>query len=315
MKKFITLTLTSLLLTTLVFVQSNNKPSQAAETSNIQNTIVYVDNYAGANDSEKIQKAIDFAALKGNPKTVLLADRDYSLTKPIVIKPNVQLESSYGAKLVVDGNFKVIELQRNASLVGAYIAIDTPSFNSEVIYLNGSQKFYNSWNKTKVEDINIVNWNGNNKGTGISLYASGKGHEISFVKFENIKIADMETAIKLTSEKPSGGYAYINANNFNNIIIDNVVNGIILNSSETVPNEVSGNIFTNIQMQLSGATKEAIRVTGQYNYFDGMIWDTQELKTTAPIVNITAQSSFTELVLKGSLRTSHYSNAGKNNKY
>lgn len=312
--KLITITLSALLISTLVFLQPNNKSSQAAETLNIQNTIVYADNYTGTNDSEKIQKAIDFAAQKGNPKTVLLGNKDYALTKPIIVKPNVKLEGSYASKLVISDNFRAVEVQKNASLKGLYIAIDSSSFNEDVIYLNGSQKFYNSWNRTKIEDINIVNWSGTNKGTGISLFANGKGDEISFVTFENIKIADMGTAIELTSQKPSSGYAYINANNFNNIIIDNVVNGIYLDSSETVPNETSGNNFTNIQMQLSGVTKEAVHITGQYNHFDGMVWDTQTLKTKSPIINFTSASSYNEVLLRSSFKPSHYSDKGSNNK-
>jgi hypothetical protein len=313
MKKLFILA-TLLLTIALVFAQSHLNPSRAAEPLNIQQTIVYADNYTGTSDSDKIQKAIDFAAQKGNPKTVLLADRDYSLTKPIVIKTGVKLVSSHGTRLVVDANFRVLELQRNASLIDAYIAINAEAFNSDVIYLDGAQKYYNSWNKTKVEDINIVNWTGSHKGNGISLNAAKKGDEISFVKFENIKIAGMGTAIKLTAAKPSGGYAYINANSFNNIIIDDVVSGIILSSSETVPNEASGNTFTNIQFQLSSATKEAIRVTGQYNRFEGMIWDTQTLSTKAPVINLTNQSSYSDVSLRGSLRSNHVSNAGNNNK-
>jgi hypothetical protein len=276
--------------------------------------MIYVDDYTGINDSEKVQKAIDFAAQKGNPKTVLLADRDYSLTKPIVIKQGVCLTASYGTRLVVDANFRVFEIQKNAALIDAYIAIDTTKFDSEVIYLNGEQKFYNSWYKTKIRDINIVNWAESHKGTGISLYAGGKGHEISFVTFENIRMAGLGTAIKAEAVKPASGFAYINANHFDNIVIDDAVNGIILNSSETVPNEVSGNTFTNIQVQLSAATREVIRVTGQYNWFEGMVWDSQVLAVKSPIVNLASQSSYNELKMRGDLRADHYSNAGRNNK-
>lgn len=308
MKKLFALT-TVLLMLVSVFAQSTPK---ASDTSNIQDTIVYVDNYTGS-DADKIQKAIDYASEKGHPKTVLLADRDYSLTKGIVIKKNVKLQGAYGSQLVVEGNFRVIELQKNASLSNAYIAIDTSAFNSDVIYLDGSQKFYNSWNRTKVEDINIVNWSGTNKGTGISMFADGKGDEISFVTFNNIKIADMGYAIKLTSQKPSSGYAYINANNFNNIVIDNVQYGVYLNSAETVPNEASGNIFTNIQMQLSSNTKEAFHITGQFNHIDGMVWDTQTLSTTAPIVKFMTTSSYNEVLVRGNLKPSLYSDLGSKN--
>ena len=66
---------------------------------------------------------------------------------------------------MVEGNFRVLELEKNASIEGAYIAIDDPKFNSEVIHLDGKNKYYNTWNKTQIKDINIINWTETNKGT------------------------------------------------------------------------------------------------------------------------------------------------------
>ena len=113
----------------------------------------------------------------------------------------MKLLFGYGSQFVVEGNFRVLELEKNASIEGAYIAIDDPKFNSEVIYLDGKNKYYNTWNKTQIKDINIINWTETNKGTGISLYSAGKENEISFVNFENIKIVGMETGLKLVAKK------------------------------------------------------------------------------------------------------------------
>ena len=52
------------------------------------------------------------------------------------MKQGVKLLFGYGTQFVVEGNFRVLELE-NASIEGAYIAIDDPKFNSEVIYLDG----------------------------------------------------------------------------------------------------------------------------------------------------------------------------------
>ncbi len=65
----------------------------------------------------------------------------------------------------------VLELEQNASIEDAYVAINDTKFNSEVIYLDDKYKYYNTWNKIQVKDINIVNWSESNKGTGLSLYA------------------------------------------------------------------------------------------------------------------------------------------------
>jgi hypothetical protein len=275
-------------------------------------TFIYVDDFSGNSDSEKIQKAIDFAAVKGNPKTVILSDRDYVTTKSIIIKKGVNLKGAYGSRLVIYGNFRVLELQQNASINDLYIAIDDAAFNSDVIYLNGKYKYYNSWNRSEINNINIVNW-ASVKGNGISMYSNGPGHEISFLKVSNVKIANMGSAINLTAVKPSSGFSYINANSFDNVVIDACTNGIILKSGNTIPNEVSGNTFTNLQIQLASYTKLVFNVTGQYNVFEGMIWDTQVLSTTTPIINLLAASSNSKLDLGGNLNSNHISDKGKDN--
>jgi hypothetical protein len=301
-----------LLVLTLIVLQNNQHETKASEPLNIQNTIIYADNYTGTTDADKIQKAIDTAAKSGNAKTVLLGDHTYNITKPIIVKKDVKLEFSYGAKLSVNGNFRVLEMQKDASLKDAYIAIDSSNFNNDVIYLSGVNHYYNSWWRSKFENINIVNETGSHKGTAVKLYTNGKSDEISFLTFENIKIAEMGTAINIESYKalnvPYYDYGYISANNFNNIVIDNVIHGIVVSKS-------SGNTFSNIQFQLESTTKDAITILGsQYNKFEGMIWDGQRIpKNASPIFKIDASSSFNELNVRGDIFNYFYSDLGKNN--
>lgn len=252
---------------------------------------VLVENFQGANDKAKIQAAIDYAQ-SNEDKLVELANKDYVITGPIVIKEGVKLLFNYGSRFIVYGNFRVIELQKNASLSGAYIAIDDTSFNSVVIYLDGKYKYYNTWNKTKIENVNIINWSGSYKGTGISLYSNGTGHEISFVNFETINFAGLNTALKLQAVKPASGFSWVNANRFINFSIDDCVNGVVLTSSETIPNECSGNQFVNMQIQPSSITNKLFTINGQYNEFNGVAWDLQLITHTRPIVEFTAASSY-----------------------
>jgi hypothetical protein len=206
----------------------------------------------------------------------------------------------------------VLEMQKDASLKDAYIAIDSSNFNNDVIYLSGVNHYYNSWWRSKFENINIVNETGSHKGTAVKLYTNGKSDEISFLTFENIKIAEMGTAINIESYKalnvPYYDYGYISANNFNNIVIDNVIHGIVVSKS-------SGNTFSNIQFQLESTTKDAITILGsQYNKFEGMIWDGQRIpKNASPIFKIDASSSFNELNVRGDIFNYFYSDLGKNN--
>lgn len=272
---------------------------------------ILADNFKGANDTATVQAAIDYAFANKGSKTVLLSDRDYVITGKIVIKEGIQLMFGYASRFVIYGNFRVLELQKNASLEGAYIAIDDVNFNSQIIYLDGKYKYYNTWNKTKIKDINIVNWSGSYKGTGLHLYSNGTGHEISFVNFENINIAGLNTAIRLQSVKPSTGYSWVNANRFNDVSIDDCVQGIVFISSESIPNECSGNFFTNIQIQPSAKTVKLLTISGQYNEFYGMAWDLSQVKNNT-LVEFTSQSSYNLISIR-SIPASRIVDNGRSN--
>nr|WP_205825384.1 hypothetical protein [Bacillus sp. RO1] len=278
----------------------------------MMNEDIYVENFSGANDSIKIQAAIDYARTKKG-KTVKLGNKDYLITKPIIIMQGVKLLFDYGTRFIVKGNFRVLEIQKNASLEGAYIAIDDPAFNSEVIYLNGKYKYYNTWHRTQIRDINIVNWHSSHKGIGLSLFSGGAGHEISFVNFENIKIAGMRIGIKLVASRPSSGFAWINANRFLSVSLDDCIEMITMSSSSTVPNEISGNQFKDLQIQPTSITTKVLKVSGQFNYFNGMIWDVSSIPQNRPVIELTANSMDTTLHIP-SVPNNRIINNGQRNK-
>ncbi|MEK4029895.1 MULTISPECIES: hypothetical protein [Bacillaceae] len=273
---------------------------------------IYSEDFKGANHSLQIQNAIEFAR-QNNTKTVLLADKSYNITAPIIVREGVRLEFGHGTTFVVYGNFPVIELERNAVLTGAYIAIDDAAFNSDVIRLDGKHKYYNVWNRTKIEELNVINWSGSHKGTGISLFSGGSGHEISYVNFENVKIAGMATGMKLKAQKPATGMAWVNANRFTNASLDDCVTMIHMESGLTVPNECSGNQWTNLQIQPSTATQKIARITGQYNRLEGMVWDLASIPHKNPIIDLTAASDATDILIP-SIPLNRISDNGTNNK-
>ncbi|ENB9401317.1 hypothetical protein [Bacillus paranthracis] len=304
MKKISTL-LIGIVLITIAFYQYNKKEGLA------KNDKVYVEDFKGKNDSNKIQSAINKAE-SSKIKTVLLDDKKYKITSPIVVKQGVKLLFGYGTQFVVEGNFRVLELEKNASIEGAYIAIDDPTFNSEVIYLDGKNKYYNTWHKTKIKDINIINWTETNKGTGISLYSGGKENEISFINFENIKVVGMETGVKLVAKKPQSGHAWINANRFMNFSLEDCVNMIYMDSNVTTPNEISGNLFTNLQIQPTNKTKSIAKVSGQHNEFHGMVWDLQKINHANELVELTDKSMNTVIEMS-SVPANRILDSGKSN--
>ncbi|MED1567695.1 hypothetical protein [Bacillus paramycoides] len=304
MKKVIVL-LIGIVLIIFAFYHYYNKESLA------KNDKLYVEDFKGNNDSNKIQSAINKAE-SSKIKTVLLDDKKYKITSPIIVKKGVKLLFGYGTQFVVEGNFRVLELEKNASIEGAYIAIDDPKFNSEVIYLDGKNKYYNTWHKTQIKDINIINWTETNKGTGISLYSGGKENEISFINFENIKVVGMEIGIKLVAKKPNSGHAWINANRFMNFSLEDCVNMIYMDSHVTTPNEISGNQFTNLQIQPSNKTKSIVRVSGQHNEFNGMVWDLNKINHENELIELTDKSMDTVINIT-SVPTSRVLDSGKAN--
>ncbi|ACK94856.1 hypothetical protein CN498_23135 [Bacillus thuringiensis] len=304
MKKIVIL-LIGIVLITIAFYQYNKKEGLA------KNDKVYVEDFKGKNDSNKIQSAINKAE-SSKIKTVLLDDKKYKITSPIVVKQGVKLLFGYGTQFVVEGNFRVLELEKNASIEGAYIAIDDPKFNSEVIYLDGKNKYYNTWHKTQIKDINIINWTETNKGTGISLYSGGKENEISFINFENIKVVGMETGVKLVAKKPQSGHAWINANRFMNFSLEDCVNMIFMDSNVTTPNEISGNLFTNLQIQPTNKTKSIVKVSGQHNEFHGMVWDLQKINHENELIELTDKSMNTVIEMS-SVPANRILDSGKSN--
>ena len=254
--------------------------------------MVYVDDFAGANDSAKIQAAIDYCAVTSNQRSiVMLTDRNYNITSTIVVKGNVELRFGHNTTFNVTTNIRVIELQRDAFLRGAYISVYT-GYSSEVLYLNGAQKFNNTFYRTGVEGLTIVNQDNSGHGTGIYLYAGTNGANIQYVNFRDVKITGMNTAIRLHAVDPAdGSYAWVNANRFIDLTTENCVNHIVFNSAHYVPNECAGNIFSGWQVQADSKTNQILNVNSQYNVFDGVMWDFHLIPHSNPLVVFNSSSS------------------------
>lgn len=236
--------------------------------------------------NELIQNAITNKTYK-----VELENKDYLISSTVIVKQGVELIFQRKTRFLVYGNFNVIELERDAMVINPNIYIDSTDFNSAAIYVDGKHKFINSWFRAGVVNPIINNWSGSYKGIGIHCYANGENHEVSFVNFENAQILGMETAIKLEALKPTRGVSYVNANRFTNLTIDDCVNFIQLSSGLTVPNECSGNQFTNMQLQPSSKTKMLFNITGMNNQFSGMVWDLAKITTSNTIVFLSTTSS------------------------
>lgn len=271
--------------------------------------IVYVEDFAGSTAQSKIQAAINFA-FQNNKKTVIAANKDYYMTGNVIIKQGVKLQGSYGTRFIIGANVRGFELERDASLWNARIMVDYKGYTKEVIYLDGKHKYYNTWHNASLNNIVIVNWSGTVSGTGIHLYSGGSGHEISFVNFMDIKIVGFARGLYLKAVKPAIGFAYVNANRFDKISLDDCIDNIILEGSETIPNECSGNSFTNLQIQPTPNTKRIMTIQGQINKVDGICWDLDQIQHSDPIFIFKAESNYNYLDMR-TIPANRILNSGK----
>jgi hypothetical protein len=271
--------------------------------------VVNVEEFTGVSASAKIQAAIDFASTNAK-KTVILADKDYYISSTITVKNGVRLEGGHASSITIGADVRGFNIEKNAAMRNLKINVDYTGYSKEVLYLDGVQKYYNTWNRTRLENLVILNWTGKVSGTAIQLYSGGKGHEISFVNFNDVKIVSFAKAVHLKAVKPASGFAYVNANRFDNFSIEDCIDCITLEGSETIPNECSGNMFTNLQIQPSANTVNIAKIQGQYNKLDGMCWDLHEIKHKLPIFTFMAESNYNELEMK-SIPATRISNLGK----
>ncbi|MGG3468158.1 glycosyl hydrolase family 28-related protein [Neobacillus pocheonensis] len=276
---------------------------EVTRAGSVQNDYVNVDEF-GANgedskdDYKAIQDAINYSHDSKLGKVRLQGNKRYIITKGLVLKEGVELEFDQNTRLSIEGNFQAIVLKKNASITNGIIEINHSNFDLDVIYLDGNQKIWSA-DRTQIKNVTILNNSGSHKGTALHLYAGGPGHFICFVNFSDLKIAGFHTGVKLEAVKPKDDkYSFINGNRFINLTLDDCITGIDIKSSMSVPNESSGNDFSGLQIQVSKITKDAIKVSGSDNKFEGIIWDVHILKSKKEIIEFS----------KASTRNSLYSN-------
>ena len=269
-------------------------PTSSADEYSVNRDYVVVEDFGaiagdGKDDSIAIQKAIDHASGSEINQVLLSGTKPYSLSKGIVLKEDVHLVMGKNTRIYVSGNHRVVDIKKDASITNGTFEIVDKSFDSEVLYLDGDQKLI-TWNTTSVYGVNIINSSNTHKGTALSLSSDEEGDYISFVNFENMNLVGFHTGIRLEAKNPGKGkFAYINANRFDKISLDSCVSCIELKGSTTVPNETSGNQFSNIQVQTEAFTKSVFEVNGMINTFDAVIWDVHKAGDD-PLVTFTSSS-------------------------
>ena len=265
-------------------------------------------------DTSAIQKTINNLSKNKTGTVYLSSGKEYVITSTLTLKEGVELKLGNNARLQVNGNFNAIELEKNASIKGGVIEIIHSSFDSNVIYLNGKHQYYGIWDSTEIENVKIVNSVGNLGGTALSLYAAGPSHFISFINFQDISISGFETGVKLFTEDPKNGeYSWINGNRFQNFSMEHCVNFVMLEGNVTIPNESSGNLFRDMQIQLDKVTETVLKIEGSENKFNGIIWDVHTLSHSKPIIFFSNQSY--KNLIQFNLDPKFINNEGENNQF
>jgi hypothetical protein len=242
-------------------------------------------------DYSAIQAAIDYS-YENEKLPVKLLGKSYLLKRGLQLKEGVTLELGMATKLLVEGNFNVLEAEQKTAIKNGTIEITNPEFSGAVIYVSGKEQIWTA-DRIHIENVTLYNSSGSNRGEGILFNAGTSGEFISFVNVSGVNVSGFYTAVLLQAAPPEGGedYNFINGNRFINMTLDDCIVCIHIKSDVTVPNEVSGNMFENLQIQLSERTEKAVILSGSNNIIEGMLWDASFIKDSQTLIKLSEKSS------------------------
>ena len=299
---FVTLLFCSLVIFVLGLLQWSEKENQVSTSSQSNEQQYVTPEQFGANgedkkdDSKAIQEAIDYSAKENIGTVYLSGNKHYVLTSGIVVREKVELKMDQNTKIYVEGDFRVFDLKRNASITNGMVEVTNSMFNSEVIYLDGSEKYW-STERTRVYNLTVLNSSESHRGIGIALSANKPGDYISFVNVSDVTLVGFHHGILLKAAQHMNDeqYTWVNGNRFTNITLDDCVRCIELIGNVTVPNETSGNQFNHLQVQVSTITEKVLVINGSSNQINGMVWDAHLAGNKSALVEMSSQSAENEV--------------------
>jgi hypothetical protein len=227
-----------------------------------------------SDDTLAIQNAIDYAFTNGGGR-VLVSSGDFKTSAKITVKQKVTLVLNYNTTILPSGDFDVFHIKPNGGVTGGKIdAKNVANFTKSMIYLEAITDRYESDNEQCGVTGTILQGNKSNPtGIGIKLFAGANGKCITWATFSKMNIANLSVGILLKVDMATVGSTWVTANTFDSIGLTNLEYGIRIEGSSYMPNIVSGNNFTNFQIQPTARTKRVIYCEGGMNQFIGTIWD------------------------------------------
>lgn len=224
-------------------------------------------------------------------KRVEIPDGLYNIGQTLVVPRRVHLVMGKDTVLRPIKDINVLQLKPEAFLQGG--VVDTRRFTGRTytdftkacIFLDGSDTFslYNELHR--IQDIMLLGedhyytdqaWTG----TAIHFY-SGKGsggvpQYISFVQGNNVAAFNFDRGIYFEVDetiKDESEWACVTGCTFDNVAMMNCKRAIELEGEGSVPRDVGGNQFKNLQIQIEPTSDFAIYCEGSYNTFEGLFWD------------------------------------------
>lgn len=151
-------------------------------------------------------------------------------------------------------------------------------------------------------------FSGENTMTGISIRVNESGHYMQECGFHDMTIQGCLTGLDLWTDN----VGFINSNYFDNIWIEDFVNGVVAYEGATSAG-LSGNNFNNLVLQCDDATVYGLKdIDLSYSTFTGLfIWDLPVTATAA----ITLRNGSKNVFIGGNWSAQGFSDTGLGNKY
>lgn len=238
---------------------------------------------------------------KSGIKTMYVPGDTYNVSKTIVVPRGVQLVFAPNAIIKPQNNINIFQMKPLASVEGATIDLKSfPSYDKACFYFNAADIFQFYEQSHVLKDINIMGVQKSSGwlGTGILMEANTPDSYIDNVKCNNITMTNIGKGIHLRvdpSITDNNHPSWVNANQFHQITIMNFDYGIYLEGHNSIPRDVGGNLFSQLQLQAEAGSKRMIYCESALNHFDGFFWDLHKMQVTNPAFEFTKTSKFNEV--------------------
>lgn len=199
---------------------------------------------------------------------------NYRTTGTIHLKAGCSLSLEANAVLMPAASFDVVRVYNKARLTGGKIdSSGVKNFTHAHILIEG-KKLYGGDDCNDGALVSFMELTNNQmapSGYGVRLVAREEGGAVAGCDISHMKLKGFGTAISLEATAKA---AYVNANNFTSIGLDNFINGLYLDVDWSKGgNQVNQNIFTAMQIQAETLTKIAIDCNGESNQFNFLVFD------------------------------------------